>query len=403
MSDGTYPRWSTVRPLLDDPSVSGADKTRLLTDYAQQAAYDNPISGTVNQDYVDHMADIARYAQRYHATDAFRDVTALHGPFGDGSAPAPGQRVFLDQLARARNSQQVGQAKVQLADEAKRTVAHGGAGVRTSDELLEPGSRGLYFFQYFIPAYRDWTGNAPDPRRDIRDVYDNLRGIQFAKFRADAAQLSTSHGKLSDSTLNLATATGSLGGFWQGAAAEAAQRYCGSFVRHAQTVSDGVTAASQVITTSMKAIEAAVLQRAQGVLPLYATDIGGVTPDGVQQLIDIAKHRADDDELRSVSTWDVFHNVDWGDTDCHGKLSQNVKNLAAQDATKWLNGTFVPTFDRKKQSFDSITRSTHDTVSQSFDAMNQGLAKINANPFGDPGQDVETSGSPAVGGSVAGG
>jgi uncharacterized protein YukE len=269
----------------------------------------------------------------------------------------------------------------QLAGVAKRTVAQGGAGVRTSDELLEPGSHGLSYFQLFIPPYRDWTGSAPDLDKDIRDVYDNLRGINFAHFRADATQLSTSHGKLSDSALNVANATGSLGGFWQGTAAEAAQQFCGSFVRDARTATDGVDAASQVITTAMKAIETAVLQRAQGVLPLYATDVGGVPADGVQQLIDIARNKASDDELRSVATWPAFQHVDWGDTDCDGNLSQNVRNLAGTDATTWLNTTFVTNFDQKKQSFDSITRSTHDAVGHLFDTMNQGLGKINANPF----------------------
>jgi uncharacterized protein YukE len=296
------------------------------------------------------------------------------------------------------------QFQQQLAGEAKKTVAQGGAGVSTSDEILEPGSRGMYYFQYFIPPYRDWTGSAPDLGKDIRDVYDNLRGINFAHFRADATQLSTSHGTLSDSALNVASATSSLGGFWQGAAAQAAQQFCGSFVRDARTATDGVDAASQVITTAMKAIETAVLQRAQGVLPLYATDVGGVAPDGVRQLIDIARNKASEDELRSVSTWPVFQNVDWGDTDCHGNLSQNVRNLAGTDATSWLNTTFVTNFEQKKQSFDSITRSTHDAVGKLFDTMNQGLGKINANPFTDLSNGIQVDARAAdSGGGAAGG
>ncbi|HEX3648258.1 MAG TPA: hypothetical protein VHV49_07510 [Pseudonocardiaceae bacterium] len=273
------------------------------------------------------------------------------------------------------------------------------AAARTSDEILDPGARGMDYFTNFIPAYREWTGDAPDLGRDIHDVYDKLRGIQFAKFHADAARLSTSHGKLVDSALNLATATGSLGGFWAGEAAEAAQRYCGSFGQHAQAVADGVHAAGQVITSAVRAIESAVRQRAQGVLSLDATDIGGVPVAGVRQLVDIAKHQASDDVLRSVAAWPAFQQVDWGDTDCGGTLSQNVKNLAAQDAAKWLNGTFVPHFDQRKQSFDSITKSTHDSVSQSFAALNQGLTRINANPFAGLNQDIQVT-SVAAGGAA---
>ncbi|HEX5119672.1 MAG TPA: hypothetical protein VFW65_31170 [Pseudonocardiaceae bacterium] len=295
----------------------------------------------------------------------------------------------------------VEQAEARLAVEATKTVARGGAGASTSDEILDAGSLGLDYFRSFIPPYRDWTGGAPDLAKDISTVYDNLRGINFVHFRADATQLSTSHSALSDSALNVTSATGSLGGFWQGTAAEAAQRYCGSFGQHARAVADGVTAAAQVITNSMKAIETAVLQRAQGVLPLYATDIGGVTADGVQQLIDVARNKATDDELRSVATWPAFQHVDWGETDCQGTLSQNVRNLARTDAANWLNSTFVANFDQKKQSFDSITRSTHDTVGQSFRTMNQGLGKINANPFAGLSDGIQVSAPTAAAGGAA--
>jgi hypothetical protein len=407
MSDVAYPRWSTVKSVLDDPGVSGGDKQRLLADYARQAAYDRPYAGMVNQDYVDHHADIDRYAKQYGATDTFRSVQSMGGLFANQQDALrkfqqANQQTYQDQLARAHDSQQAGQARNQLAALANQTVARGGAGARTSDDLLKPGSRGLSYFQYFGPAYRDWTGSGPDQQHDIVDVYQNLHGIQLAHFRADAAQLSTSHGKLSDSALALSSATNSLGGFWQGSAAQAAQRYCGSFVHDARTATDGTSAASKVITSSMKAIETAVLQRAQGVLPLFATDVGGVPPEGVRSLIDIARNKASDDDLRAVASWQMFTNVDWGDTDCHGNLSKNVKNLAAGDAANWLNNTFVPNFDQKKQSFDSVTKSTHDTVGQSFDAMNQALGKINADPFGDLSKGIQVGGSGA-GTAIGGG
>ncbi|HEY0806465.1 MAG TPA: hypothetical protein VGD84_15435, partial [Pseudonocardiaceae bacterium] len=245
------------------------------------------------------------------------------------------------------------------------------------------GARGMLYFNYFIPPYQNWTGSGPDLSKDIEGVYDNLRGINLAKFRADATQLSASNGKLADITMNLSTATNSLGGFWQGSAAQAAQQYCGTFMGHGKTVTDGTNAASQLITDQMKAIETAVLQRSQAVLKMYASDIGGFTSTDIQMIIDAAKLSAGDDELRQMGQWNVFSNVDWSDTNCNGSLSQNVKNLAAMDAANWLNSTFKPNFDEKKSAFDSITKSTHDTVGQAFDAMNQGIAKINANPFSD--------------------
>ncbi|HEY3609000.1 MAG TPA: hypothetical protein VGL06_15970 [Pseudonocardiaceae bacterium] len=397
-----YPQWSTVKAQLDDPSVSGADKQRLLNDYAQSAAYGSPFEGTIfagdqqatNQDYVSHYAQIMQYAQQYGSTDSFNQAAQVNGTgfFGDQlvkANQAAGQAKFQAQQQLVQNDQAVGQANTDLGNEANKTVAQGGSGASTSDEILEPGSRGMYYFQYFIPPYQNWVGSAPDLDNDIKKVYDNLRGINFAKFRADATQLATSHGKLSDSSLNLSTATNSLGGFWQGPAAQAAGQYTNTFMQNAKTVTDGTTAAGQLITDQLKAIETAVLQRAQAVLKMYASDIGGFGPSDIQQIIDAAKLNANDDELRGMAKWNVFSNVDWGDTDCNGSLSQNVKNLASMDATNWLNSVFKPNFDQKKTSFDSITKSTHDTVGQSFDAMNQGLGKINANPFSDLSQGIQ--------------
>lgn len=255
--------------------------------------------------------------------------------------------------------------------------------VTSSDDLLDAGTSGLDFFRDFGPLYREWQGSGPDPAQDVQDSYDNLRGIRFDAFRADAAQLSTTHGKLTDSTANLVAHTGSLGGFWHGEAADAAQRYCATFVGHGQTVTDGLGAAGQVIDHSMQAIESAVRQRAQGVRKLAATDVGGFSADQVRQIVAVARGTAADATLRAMSTWPALHDVDWGDdADCTGKLSENVRHLAATDAANWLNHTFVPAFEQRKQAFDSISTATHTAVGQAFDSMNQGLAEIDPNPFG---------------------
>ena len=385
MSD--YPQWSQLKPILDDPNVSNSDKQRLLNDYAAAGV------SLGNSDYFNNQDQIQQYAQQYGSTDAFGKAQSN---FFDGTPPSQAsQQAYQSQLQRAQNDQQAGQANQDLTSAAGKTVAQGGSGVNTSDEILDPGSRGMHFFEYFIPPYKNWTGGGPDLAKDIETVYDNLRGINIGKFRADATQLSTSHGKLSDITMNLSTNTNSLGGFWQGPAAQAAQQYTGQFMQNAQTVTDGTTAASQVIDTSMTAIESAVLQRAQAVLQMYATDIGGFSPDDIQEIIDTAKNNASDDELRSMAKWQVFSNVDWGDTNCSGDLSQNVKNLAAMDATQWLNQTFVPTFNQKLQAFDQVTKSTHDAVGQAFDSMNQGLGQINPNPFSDLSAGIQVPTSPS--------
>lgn len=272
-----------------------------------------------------------------------------------------------------------------LTTVANQTVAHGGIGVTTSDEILDTGAKGLTFFADFIPPYNKWTGDSLDLGRDIQAGYDNLRGITFAHFRADAAQLASSHGKLADTTLNLSTAANGLGGFWQGPAAQAAQDHCGTFVQNGQTVTDGLAAASQLITDQMRAIEGAVLQRAQGVVALSSGNVGGFAPSDLNVIIDVARGTASHDDIRSMARRSFRTGVDQSDDRClTGELSHGVRVLVAKDATEWLNNVFRPAFEDKKSSFDAITEATHATVGQCFDSLAGGLGKINANPFNDP-------------------
>src|SRR5205823_9069079 len=125
-------------------------------------------------------------------------------------------------------------------------------GAATSDEILDPGSRGMYFFRYFIPEYQKWTGSAPNLQSDIEARYDELRGINFGKFRTDASDLDAAHGKLSDITLDLNSDTDSLGGFWQGSAAQAASAYCRTFMQNGKTVLAGTSTASPLSTDQLR-------------------------------------------------------------------------------------------------------------------------------------------------------
>ena len=178
-----YPQWSTVKAELDDPSVSTTDKQALLADYANAAAYNSPMAGMRNDDYVKNQDEISQYAQQYNATDYFKQVqqpqwtpTPIRKLLQDQQAA--GKQAFDTQQAKVQNDQAVGKANTDLANEAGKTVAQGGSGAATSDEVLDPGAHGLDYFQYFIPPYKDWTGGGPDLDNDIKKVYDNLP-VQF--------------------------------------------------------------------------------------------------------------------------------------------------------------------------------------------------------------------------------
>src|SRR5262249_21749933 len=156
-----------------------------------------------NPDYIKNYDQIQSYAKKYNATDAFDDVASNRGNAKDMQSSH--QKDFQSQLQHTKDAQQIAQSNTHLTDLGKKTTAQCGAGAVTSDQLLDPGAHGMEFFQYFIPCMKAWTGNAPDLAKDIQAVYDNLRGIQLAKFRTDASQLSTSYGKLTDITQNLSS------------------------------------------------------------------------------------------------------------------------------------------------------------------------------------------------------
>ncbi|WP_156757887.1 WXG100 family type VII secretion target [Actinokineospora pegani] len=396
--------WAELKPILDDPSVSDDDKARLLRAFADvhgSHVFKDDLFTQRDPEFWDNAGEIAAYAERYGVKDeVFDSATRTFVPdFLRDQAQGT-----LDQyLARSQWDQAVDQAGEDLEEASGRTVEAGGAGVGTSDELLEPGSRGLAFFLHFSPPYRSWRGSAPDQRTEIETVYDELKGINFGKFRTDAATMGDVHNQLTEVTLDLSTDSGDLRGVWQGEAADVADAYGRQFLGHGREVADTPSAASTLISETVAHVETAVSQRAQTVLDLYADTVDGLIPQDIERVIRAARQEADRDDLEGMRDWPPFGGMNpflfssfgwlfWGD---------QVKEIMAAGARKWLDGTFVALFDAKKQAFDQICASTKETVSEGWAAIVDGLNAVEPDPFADLADGIQAPADQQEGGPSA--
>ncbi|WP_035290622.1 WXG100 family type VII secretion target [Actinokineospora spheciospongiae] len=414
-----YSTWDEVKAVLDDPAVSDDDKARILRAFADVHG-SSPFLGR-DPEFWDNAGEIEDYADRYGVRDDVRDRI---GGFPSREERDAGQATLDRELNRAEWDRAVDRAGEDLAGLPGRTVEGGGAGVGTSDEILEPGSRGMGFFALFLPPYRDWRCGGPDLHTDFENVYDELKSINFGRFRADAATMGQVHGELTEVTLDLSTAAGDLRGVWSGPAADAADAYGRAFVGHGREVADSAGTASTLVTEGVAHIETAVLHRAQTVFGLWADTVDGLTPQDTSRVIRAARQQADRDELRDMRGWPMFGGLDddlfswigwalWGN---------RVREIMAQAAQGWLDGTFVALFDQKKRTFDEICASTRESVSEGWAAVVEGLNAVPADPFADLAGGIEvprpdtgqgpstqgpgavenpTSGSPSSGGGGA--
>ncbi|ONI83922.1 hypothetical protein ALI22I_36475 [Saccharothrix sp. ALI-22-I] len=287
----------------------------------------------------------------------------------------------------------------------------------TSNELIDAGSPGLRFFEKFIPIYQEAAplaghgGQAPDLRGYIYKNYDEVRDIDFGKFREDAEKINKAVADLDNHQNGLGTAWNGLAS-WEGGAAQAANGYNGKFLNTAGTFIQDTKNAPGTIVAGVGTIQQQVKEFAQHIHDMYAEQCGGLSVDEAKKQIRMARGDISESDF-SLGDWfsgipdmliggaigivlggpvgGIIGNfMGWAD---HAK---EVRQRLMDEAKQKLRG-LCQEFDGKKQAFDGYCQTVQMGVQTAYDTMfGQLEGQIKDQPFGqigDPPAFGEDSGS----------
>ncbi|SDJ43228.1 hypothetical protein SAMN05444157_3337 [Frankineae bacterium MT45] len=276
--------------------------------------------------------------------------------------------------------------KAQLQQLKGRLAANDPAAFGTADEILDPGSAGLHYFDYFLPAYNMWTGQHITVA-SIRQAYDRERGLSFAAFTADAKLLTAAAGQTRDITQTLQSAYNTLIPTWQGSAAAHFETTMAAFFTADQAVAKNLSDAGSAISAIVVAIQNLVYTKASTVSGLYLDRLPrGI--DGVQALqamVTVAQGHGHDPLRRWVlgTLGQPIHGRHaWDSDDMYSldDLDDRSRQLATTVAGQWCNKILVAQTEQRLNSFFKLCDSTTSSIKQLF-AQFAGEAKAVANPF----------------------
>ncbi|MCG8921139.1 hypothetical protein [Lentzea sp. CC55] len=285
--------------------------------------------------------------------------------------------------------------------------------VPNSNTLLDAGAPGLRFFEKFIPVYAKAApacghqGAAPNLQGDIYRKYDEVRDIDFAKFREDAHKLTENVKKAQEHDNQLGAAWNGLGS-WEGSAADAARGYHDKFASTAKTFVQQAGTGPGAITGGVTNMQKHVKEFAQQIHDQYSETCGGLTVEKAEEAI---RH----------ANGDVFPNdggvLDWvygvqSDLKnsvigaiCGGPLGilsglgwggwiADVRDRIISDAKEKLKA-LCEEFDNKKKAFDGYCDAVQTGVDADYKTMFQGLTTaFGGDPFqqvGDPPSFTESN------------
>ncbi|GAB2852915.1 hypothetical protein [Lentzea nigeriaca] len=277
--------------------------------------------------------------------------------------------------------------------------------VPNSNTLLDAGAPGLRFFEKFIPVYAKAApacghqGAAPNLQNDIYRAYDEVRDIDFAKFREDAHKLGENVKKIQEHDNQLGSAWNGLGS-WEGPAAEAARGYHDKFANTSKTFVQQAGTGPGAITGGVTNMQKHVKDFAQQIHDQYSEKCGGLTVEEAEEAI---RH----------ANGDVFPNdggiLDWlygvqSDLKnsvlgaiCGGPLGilsglgwggwiADVRDKIISDAKEKLKA-LCQEFDSKKKAFDGYCQAVQTGVDGDYKAMFQGMTTaFGGDPFGKVGE-----------------
>ncbi|GLZ30472.1 hypothetical protein Lesp02_26610 [Lentzea sp. NBRC 105346] len=277
---------------------------------------------------------------------------------------------------------------------------------KTSDELLDAGAPGLRFFEKFIPVYQKaapvcgHNGQAPDLKGYIYKNYDEVREIDFGKFREDADKIHKATETLDNHENEMTRAWGQLGS-WEGDAANAARAYHDKFNGVASGFIADTGKAPGTLTAFAGAAQKKVKEFAQHVHDQYNEKCGGLTVEEAEKQIRIAQGNINEGDFSFgdffSGIWDVLKGeaigivlggpiggligsfMGWAN---HAK---KVRQHLMDEAKQKLQA-LCQEFDSKKQAFDGYCKAVQDGVKADYDTMFAALdGQIKDKPFGQVG------------------
>ncbi|SEQ78667.1 hypothetical protein [Lentzea albida] len=390
-----------IKKLLDDPNVTPETKKQLVPALAGAGASEE---------------DVERYAKA-NGVDVPSDPGV--GSYLLGAAAAvPTGGLSLGYVAgkEATRSQWekkggdadkvLEQAKVERELGATQKVLNEQGDVPNSNVLLDAGAPGLRFFATFIPLYPKAAaacghgGAAPNLEAEIYRKYDEVRDIDFAKFREDAHKL-TENVKKADASDNALGAAWNGLGSWEGPAAKAAGEYRTKFAGASKTFVQQAGTAPGAINAGVANLQKHVKEFAQQIHDQYADKCGGMTVEETERAIrqangDIYENDAGIlDGLSGLPGWVVGGVV--------GALTGGILGgaLAALGWDSWVKDrresiineakqklkAFCEEFDGKKKAFDGYCQAVQAGVEADYKTMFGAMKnafKDTFGPIGDP-------------------
>ncbi|WP_447004482.1 hypothetical protein ACRAKI_33480 [Saccharothrix isguenensis] len=390
-----------IKQLLDDPNVTPETKQQLVRALAGAGGSEE---------------DVRRYAEA-NGVDVPNDPGFWQHTGGVLLAPVTGGASVaynVGQEVRHGDWTVEGDEADKLVAEAKeerelgstQKVLNETGDFGNSNELLDAGAPGLRFFEKFIPIYQEAAplaghgGQAPDLQGYVYKNYDEVRDIDFGKFREDADKLNKAVAELDNHQNGLGTAWNGLAS-WEGEAAQAANGYNGKFLNTAGTFIQDTKNAPGTIVTGVTTIQQQVKEFAQHIHDMYAEQCGGLSVDEAKKQLRMARGDISESDF-SLGDWfsgipdmlvggaigivlggpvgGIIGNfMGWAD---HAK---EVRQRLIDEAKQKLRG-LCQEFDGKKQAFDGYCQTVQTGVQTAYDTMfGQLEGQIKDQPFGQLG------------------
>lgn len=401
------PSWDELHKLLENPNVSDAEKRRLVL-AAENSTTTYRDVGQQNTVHNYSLHDLEPYKKKYHITDDEikqydkgngKDIT---DEYSDAKKQAGDNKKHNDAVDHGKD-------KLQDAQRAASNGDYLGAGVKTSDELLDAGKSGLKFFKDFLPLYHDVSsafkgGAASSSVGDYKTAekrYEEQSGIRFDKFEDEVKDLRHAADSAQHANTHMGRKLNSLFEHWHGTAASHAQDF---FERQTRIVRDDVVKdlddTASLLAHSCKSVGKFVRDKANFVANMndHNGSLGGKSLAEWKDTIDVANGSEDDDTLRrAAAAWGVHIDESCGD------VSDDARENIRKKAQQVVAHPFVSTVSQGWKGFIDVCDKTQSSVDKAWKHVTDHVHKVAKDPFDQPDGDGGSTGSGGGGSTGSGG